>query len=86
MRTYCGYDRGMDIMPLMMNFTKPSPITITEPVKFEYNETEQISYEMRIVGTRSLRSSLTNKSRGIGRTPAHVTDRKNEIDDSKHVR
>ena len=86
MRTYSEYNRGMDFMPLMMNFTKPSPISITEPVSFTYNDVEQINYEMRIVGTRSLRSSMTNKSRGIGRTPARVTDRKNEIDDSKSVR
>lgn len=85
MRTY-EYNRGRNIMPLMMNFTKPSPITITEPVTFTYSDTEQINYEMRIVGTRSLRSSLTDKSRGRGKTPAHVTDRKNEIDDSKSVR
>jgi hypothetical protein len=86
MRTYSNYASGKDIMPLMMNFTSPSPISISEPVSFTYSDAEQINYEMRIVGTRSLRSSLTNKSRGIGRTPAHVTDRKNEIDDSKSVR
>jgi hypothetical protein len=86
MRTYSNYASGKDIMPLMMNFTKPNPISISEPYSFTYSDTEQINYEMRIVGTRSLRSSMTNKSRGIGRTPAHVTDRKNEIDDSKSVR
>lgn len=83
-----NYKSGKDIMPLMMNFTEPNPISISEPVSITitYSDAEQINYEMRIVGTRSLRSSMTNKSRGIGRTPAHVTDRKNEIDDSKSVR
>ena len=82
MRTYCGYDRGMDIMPLMMNFTKPSPITITEPVSFTYSDTEQINYEMRTVGTRSLRSHWTSATKNR----SSRTDKANEIDDSKWVR
>lgn len=81
MRTYCDYNRGMDILPLMMNFTKPSPITISEPVSFTYNDAEQINYEMRIVGTRSLRPNSTSPKPGT-----RTKDKKNEIDDSKHVR
>ncbi len=53
MRTYNDYASGKDIMPLMMNFTNPSPISVSEPISFTYSDTEQINYEMRTVGTRS---------------------------------
>lgn len=67
-------------MPLMMNFTVPTPIEETDPVIIHYNDKDQITIEMRIVGTRSLRSHGTRKKTGT------VWDRKNEIDDSKSVR
>ena len=82
MRTYSSYERGNDIMPLMMNFTKPSPISITEPVSFTYNDAEQINYEMRTVGTRCLRSHHTSATK----SRSARTDKANEIDDSKWVR
>lgn len=69
-----------NVMPLLMNFTTPTPIQEYTPEVFNYDEENQISYEMRIVGTRSLRHSSTHKKNGT------VTDRKNEIDDSKSVR
>lgn len=81
MRTYCEYNKGMDILPLMMNFTEPNPITISEPVQFRYNEMEQISYDMRIVGTRCLRPNAT-----APKPHCYTKDKKNEIDDSKSVR
>ena len=67
-------------MPLMMNFTMPTPIEETDPVIIHYNDKDQITIEMRIVGTRSMRSHITRKSHGSTR------DKKNEIDDSKSVR
>jgi len=82
MRTNTYTEAGM-VMPLIMNFTTPSSIDVTELVKVSYNEQEQISYEMRLVGTRCLRHS------GTTRRGAHYVshcDAKNEIDDSKSVR
>ena len=81
MRTY-SYERGRDIMPLMMNFTEPNPISITEPVSFTYNDVEQINYEMRTVGTRCLRSHHTSATK----SRSARLDKANEIDDSKWVR
>ena len=84
MRTYINSSNQNDIMPLMMNFTAPSPIEeISEPVKFYYDDFEQINYNMRTVGTRSLKYSSTRVGKTIYGTK---TDKKNEIDDSKTVR
>ena len=82
MRTSYGYNNGKDIMPLMMNFTAPTAIEISEPVAMTYNEKEQISSETRTVGTRSLRSRWTSATK----SRAGRTDKANEIDDSKWVR
>jgi len=70
-----------DIMPLLMGFTTPSPIDVTEPVKVSYNEQEQISYDLRMVGTRCLRPNAT-----APKAHCYTKDKKNEIDDSKSVR
>ncbi len=86
MRTYFNSYNQNDIMPLLMNFTQPSPIEEYEPINFEYSDTEQVSYEMRIVGTRCLRSSTTGSRRARGMSLDHKFDRKNEIDDSKSVK
>lgn len=67
-----------NIMPLLINFTTPSPIQEVEEPKYNYNDSEQISYEMRTVGTKSLRVRTTGKPMGM--------ERKNEIDDSKCVK
>ena len=56
--------------------TKPISEYDIEPLT--YNDQTQVSYEMRIVGTRSLRNSWTRAKNG--------NDRKYEIDDSKSVR
>lgn len=82
MRTSCGYNSGKDIMPLMMNFTEPTAIEIAEPVAMTYNEKEQISYETRTVGTRSLRQHWTSARKNR----MSRMDKANEIDDSKWVR
>lgn len=67
-----------NIMPLLINFTMPSPKQKVEEPTFSYNDGEQISYEMRFVGTKSLRVGTTGKPMGM--------ERKNEIDDSKCVK
>lgn len=70
-------------MPLMMMFTNPTPV-ITEDSNrhLVYNPlTQMVEIDMRLVGTRSLRSSSTKKGKGTSHT-----DRKNEIDDSKSVK
>ena len=70
--------------PLLMHYTPSTPIQETEEVKIVYNDHLQITeYDARIVGTRSLKSSVTTKKvNGLMKTQ---TDRKNEIDDQKSV-
>lgn len=82
MRTYNAYNSGNNIMPLMMNFTQPTSIEVAEPVSITYNEFDQITYETRTVGTRSLRSHWTSATKNR----CARTDKANEIDDSKWVR
>ncbi|MBR4913070.1 MAG: hypothetical protein IKZ54_09575 [Bacteroidales bacterium] len=79
MQTYNQSDQG-NVMPLLMNFTTPSPIQEYTPPIFNYDDNNQFSYEMRTVGTRSLKMFWTSKG-GKG-----YQDKKNEIDDSKSVR
>lgn len=81
MRTYINSCNQNDIMPLLMNFTQPSPIEEYEPINFEYSDTEQIVYDMRMVGTRSLKHTGTYRPHF-----GTKTDKKNEVDDSKHVK
>ncbi|WP_297273058.1 hypothetical protein [uncultured Bacteroides sp.] len=68
--------------PLLMHYTLSTPIQEAEDVKIVYNDKLQITeYEARLVGTRSLKSSVTTKKvNGLMKT---MTDRKNEIDDQK---
>ena len=80
MQTYKQINQG-NIMPLLMNFTMPTPIQEADDIKFTYNDGQQISYEMRTVGTRSLKSSSTR-----GGNPSPKTDYSNQIDDFKTVR
>lgn len=70
--------------PLLMYYTPSTPIQEAEEVKIVYNDQLQITeYDARIVGTRSLKSSVTTKKvNGLMKT---TTDRKNEIDDQKTV-
>jgi hypothetical protein len=77
---------GGQVLPLLMTFTNPTPIEDYTPEVFNYDDENQISYEMRIIGTRCLRSSSTGTRRARGMSMDHKTDRKNEIDDSKSVR
>ena len=78
MQTYNQFNQG-NIMPLLMNFTTPTPIEDADDIKFTYNDGEQISYEMRTISTRCLRNCKTKLSRGV------QTDKVNELDDRKSV-
>ncbi len=73
-----------NVFPLLMHYTPSTPIQEAEEVKIVYNDQLQITeYDARIVGTRSLKSSVTTKKvNGLMKT---MTDRKNEIDDQKSV-
>ena len=81
MQTYTYSNSGNQVLPLMMNFTRPTPISEYDIEPLTYNDQTQVSYEMRIVGTRSLKHSSTHV-----RTGGYKSDKKNEIDDSKSVR
>ena len=74
-------------MPFLMGCTKPSTIEAMEgDEKVIYDPmTQRTILDMRLIGTRSLRSSLTNKKTALGGHKL-VTDKKNEIDDSKYVK
>lgn len=87
MQTYNQFNQGRSIMPLLINFTTPSLIQEIEEPKITYNDKEQISYEMRLIGTRSLRSHHTVIERcRIGSGTHGKVDKANEIDDNKSVR
>lgn len=71
------------IMPLLMGCTQPSKIEMLkneQPVIYD-PMTQTVVYDMRQVGTYSLKISQTSLGHGKGYTP----DRKNQIDDQKHV-
>lgn len=69
-------------MPLLMGCTRPTPIeTETDEHAIIYDPiTQKVVMDMRLLGTRSLKSSSTRVGKGS------KTDRKNEIDDQKVVR
>ena len=70
-----------NVNPLLLNFTPKGKIEEAEDVKYSYNDQAQTTdYDMRIVGTRSLKDFGTQKTKG-----SKKVDRKNEIDDSKSV-
>jgi hypothetical protein len=69
-------------MPLLMGFTQPEPIQSAE--NFEpiiYDPVYQIVYDMRELGTKSLKISST----AVGKN-SFKQDKKNEIDDKKTVK
>lgn len=76
--------RASNVFPLLMRYTSSTPIQEAEDRPIVYNDQLQITeYDVRIVGTRSLKSSVTTKKvNGLMKT---TTDRKNEIDDQKSV-
>lgn len=69
-------------MPLLMSFT---PATrIEEEVEMHniiYDEKSQMVYDFRTVGTKSLKTHCTKKTRCTS-----GADKKNEIDDKKNVK
>ena len=70
-----------NIMPLMMNFTVPTPIQESDEIHWSYNDGEQISYDMRTVCT------LSKKLMGTKCGPhCSKSDYKNGTDDSKNVK
>lgn len=73
---------GKPVMPLLMGFTPLTPIQNGEiNERYIYDDIAQITeYDMRTVGTKSLKQHGTSKN---GRSTA---DRKNEIDDTKSVK
>jgi hypothetical protein len=72
------------VNPLLLNYTPKTRIQEeSTPFIPLYDDEKQIIYNMRQVGTRSLKLSSTKKS---GTKMTSTTDRKNEIDDSKNVK
>jgi len=68
-------------LPLLMGFTNPTKIQEIEDEPVVYDPVYQIVYDMRTIGTKSLKTSQTRK----GTTNVYKSDKKNEIDDSKTV-
>lgn len=81
---------GMNqVNPLLMSFTPMTKIEEAEEIKYSYNDFSQITeYDMRTVGTRSLKTAGTRKKNGTGKTAyySNVADSKNAIDDTKTVK
>ena len=74
------------MMPLLMGCTKSQPIEALrqeEPIVYDPVK-QSVVYDMRTVGTRSLKTSNTRIKAGSGYSVK--ADRKNEIDDSKNVK
>jgi hypothetical protein len=68
-------------MPLIMGCTMPTRIQEAYNVEQTiYDPVSQKSYDMRLIGTYSLKTSTTKK--GV----ANITDKKNAIDDQKVVK
>ena len=69
-----------NIMPLLMNFTTPTPIQYVSDMPIgDYNNVLQISYEMKTVHTRCQKALTFNLNRN-----AH--DNKEVTDDCKVIR
>lgn len=71
------------VLPILMGMTTPSPIQEADEVTIIYDEVHQVVYDMRTVGTKSLKSHFTLAKGCVG---TGKTDKKNEIDDSKTVK
>jgi hypothetical protein len=72
-------------MPIIMACTNPSKIMEMESAEpIMYDPISQIVYNMRIVGTYSLKNYITG--RDGKKSNAGVGDKKNEIDDQKNVK
>lgn len=73
--------------PLLMGFSRPTPIEIEDTPSFLIYDpiTQQSQMDMRIVGTYCLKNHTTSKRNAAGGYN-HVSDKKNEIDDQKYVK
>ena len=80
-------DSTTPVMPLLMACTKPSPIETCDceqPLIYD-PISQTVPLDMRIVGTKSLKRTMT-KYKPAGATNMSVKqDQKNEIDDQKYV-
>lgn len=77
------------VNPLLMSFTPKGKIEEAEDIKYSYNDfTQTTEYDMRTIGTKSLKTSCTRKKNGSGKTAYYssVSDSKNATDDSKTVK
>lgn len=80
MDTYSQTRINGNVMPFIMGCTKPSSIETRDDFeKVVYDPmTQSTVVDMRIIGTRSLKTTLPKNKPTI--------DKKNEIDDSKYVK
>lgn len=77
-KTSCG-----TVMPLLMGCTQPQPIETAADAPQIYDPiTQSVVYDMRIVGTYSLKTVQTRNGVHSGTKG----DKKNQIDDSKNVK
>lgn len=90
MNTYSQTGANGNVMPFIMRCTKPTPIEAMDcDEKVMYDPLKQSSIvNMRTVGTRSLKSRLTQKKSTTkgSKSLVNCSDKKNEIDDSKNVK
>ncbi|MDD2577660.1 MAG: hypothetical protein PHO86_06130 [Bacilli bacterium] len=76
-----------NVMPLLMNYTPSTKIEECNAfMQLTYDDLKQIiPLDMRIVGTKSLKTSFTRKKNSAGGVYT-ASDKKNEIDDQKNVK
>jgi hypothetical protein len=75
------------VMPLLMNYTPSTKIEesdASQQLVYDYLK-QIIPYDMRSVGTKSLKTSNTRKVSKAG-NPSISSDKSNVIDDSKSVK
>ena len=72
------------VMPLLMGCTPVSRIEeCTDSMDSYYDPATQRTYDARLIGTYSLKTSTTTIKKPHGHS--NLTDRKNQIDDQKVV-
>ncbi len=75
------------VMPLLMACTKPSSIEACDceqPVIYD-PVSQTVPIDMRIVGTKSLKRTMTKYKPAGATNMSSKPDQKNEIDDQKYV-
>lgn len=72
-----------EVFPLLMNFTHATPVEEWDGnQKVMYDEINEIIYDTRVIGTRSLRPKMTKVNSNTRKTDGKA----NVIDDSKNVK